>query len=308
MEEPVWWVHSHPEMQSRWEEMKVSIWGPCGVSLLWTRLEHDIEMSEEYPDFHQFALKLKAYMVPDAPRADLFLLKVPLELQSLLACLHLTAEALGSCRTGWWSQWPEQLDPWGFQLLHLSQCRGREGAGRREGGVGRCQASSYFKACTWTKKGHVFLTQIYKCLLPSTQDGWWEEVGGSFSYILSLLFKSLEVTRPRMQGVLKYGNQLFIMQMVGSVASIRPSRWSIRDLEFFSRQFFEQAWFLACKLHQYFRDTQLFCSLVVNSGGVSSASNEGWPTQGQDRSLEVNQGENSKSDQWQREAGGLRGR
>ena len=147
-----------------------------------------------------------------------------------------------------------------------SQCGGRDGAGRREGGGGRCQASSYFKACTWTKEGHVFLAQIYKCLLPSTQDRWWEEVDGSFSYILSLLFKSLEVTRPRMQGVLKYGNHLFIMQMVGSISSIRPSRWSIRDLEFFSRQFFKQAWFLACKLCQYFRDTQLFCSWVVNSG------------------------------------------
>ena len=58
-------------------------------------------MSEEHPDFHQFALKLKACMVPGGPRADLFLLKVPLELQSLLACLDLTAEALGSCSTGW---------------------------------------------------------------------------------------------------------------------------------------------------------------------------------------------------------------
>ena len=135
-----------------------------------------------------------------------------------------------------------------------------DGAGRREGGGGRCQASSYFKACTWTKEGHVFLAQIYKCLLPSTQDRWWEKVGVSFSYILSLLFKSRSHSWPRMQGVLNYGNQLFIMQTVGSISSIRPSRWSIRDLEFFSRQFFKQAWFLACKLRQCFRDTQLFCS------------------------------------------------
>ena len=32
-------------------------------------------MSEEHPGFHQFALKLKAYMVPDGPRADLFFSK-----------------------------------------------------------------------------------------------------------------------------------------------------------------------------------------------------------------------------------------
>lgn len=58
-------------------------------------------MSEEHPGFHQFALKLKAYMVPDDPGADLFLLKIPLELQSLPAGLDPTAGPLGSCRTGW---------------------------------------------------------------------------------------------------------------------------------------------------------------------------------------------------------------
>ena len=69
-------------MQSRQEEVIVSIWGRSGVSLPGTPTEGDIKMGKESSGFHQFAVNLKAYMVPDSPSADRFLLKVTLALQS----------------------------------------------------------------------------------------------------------------------------------------------------------------------------------------------------------------------------------